>query len=360
MKRLLLLSFFIIFSLSISAQVYWPYSFKYPTCATMTTNCTKWPVHTTGTWYWNDPNTWNGGTIPKDDDIVCIPTGYSVYVKNNVYTSSTCPTPSDSTQSPRLNIFVCGSIVFEPSGKLYLACFSFIQIWPGGTVYAANGSSDLIQIGPTVLWGGPGSTTQNNLTGPTYVASPSIGQGVLPAMFDFIKVNQTNPYQITVDWGTIQEINSLVFIVERSADQKTWSEIGTVKSVGNSSIKTSYSFTDKNPLSGTSFYRLKQVDIDGAFAYSDIVNVTKSQSAKNISIYPNPVSGTANIYSKTNFKSGQQVFLIDASGMKVKTFNTAINSNTIQIDLSMLRSGLYLLQVVENGSVVESTPLIKQ
>lgn len=363
MKRLLLIFSLITISIEISAQVYWPNSFKYPSCTTMppaTTNCTKWPTHTSGTWFWNDPNTWNGNSIPKDDDIVCIPSGYSVSIKNNVYSSSSCPAPADTVLSPRLNIFVCGSLVFEPSGTLNLACFSFIQIWPGGTIYAANGSSDLIRIGSTILWGGPGSTTQNNLTGPTYVASPAIGQGVLPAMFDYIKVNQSNPYQVSVEWGSLQEINSMAFIVERSIDQKTWSAIGTVKSVGNSSLKTSYSFTDKNPLSGTSYYRLKQVDVDGAAVYSDIVKVSNNQSEKTVSIYPNPVSGIANIYSKTNFKSGQQLYLIDAKGMRIKAYAATSNTNIMQIDLAMMKPGLYLLQVVDNGSVVESLPLIKQ
>lgn len=357
MKRLLLLSSFLILSGSIFAQ-YWPYSFKYPSCATMTTNCTKWPVVNNGKW--DVGSTWNGGTVPGNNDIVCIPSGYNVEVQGATYTASTSCPASNTTASPRLSIFVCGSITFQPSGKLYLACWSFIQMWPGGTVKAANGSSDLIQIGQTIVWGGPASGTQTDLTGPSFIAYPSIGNGLLPAMFDYVKVNQGNPYQVSLEWGTLQEINSMAFIVERSTDQKIWSAIGTVKSVGNSSLKTSYSFADKNPLSGTSFYRLKQVDIDGAAAYSDIVKVANNQSVKTVSIYPNPVSGIANLYSKTNFKSGQQLFLIDAKGTKVKAFTASSNTNIMQVDLTTMKSGLYLLQIVDNGSVIESLPLIKQ
>lgn len=348
MKRLLLLFSFVFFSLSISAQVYWPYSGqKYPTCSTMTTptsgykNCDKVAVGGD----WDVASSWNPSGVPISGQVVCIPKNVTITVQHSQYNGSAL-----------LQIFICGTLSFAPSGTLDLARFSFVQIYDGGKIDGDNNNSEQIKIDGVIKW----SAKDGDVLGPRFISNNGVGNGVLSVMFESIKVNQTNPYQIGLEWNTLWESKSNYFIVERSADQKTWSAIGTVKSVGNSSLKTSYSFVDKNPLSGTSFYRLKQVDIDGAAAYSDIVKVINNQSAKTVSIYPNPVSGIANLYSKTNFKSGQQLFLIDAKGTKVKAFTASSNTNIMQVDLTTMKSGLYLLQIVDNGSVIESLPLIKQ
>lgn len=349
MKRLLLLLFIVILSASLNAQQYWTFSpLKYPTCNTMGTptsgykSCDKVAVGGD----WNVASSWNPTGVPISGQVVCIPQGVTINVKGAQY---------DGTAL--LWIFICGTLNFDAAGKFNLAPYSFFQVYPGGIIDGDNNNSERISIGGKEVWN---SGINGDVKGPGSISNGGISNGVLSVIFEFLKVNQSNPYQVSLEWGTLQEINSMAFIVERSTDQKIWSAIGTVKSVGNSSLKTSYSFADKNPLSGTSFYRLKQVDIDGAAAYSDIVKVANNQSVKTVSIYPNPVSGIANLYSKTNFKSGQQLFLIDAKGTKVKAFTASSNTNIMQVDLTTMKSGLYLLQIVDNGSVIESLPLIKQ
>ncbi|TWI81258.1 putative secreted protein (Por secretion system target) [Lacibacter cauensis] len=350
---------FIIFSfigLQAIAQQYWPHgSNPYPRCSTMTApTCTKVAVGGD----WDNANSWSPVGVPTQDQVVCIPAGVTINVKGPIYTASTACPPASTTASPRLQIFLCGTLSFQPSGKLYLACFSFIQTYSGGKITAANGSSDLIQIGVNIVWGGPGSGTQPDINGPWILSYPFTGAGVLTIGFDYFKVKQPQPYQVQLDWATTYEVNSDVFIVERSTDQKTWSSIGTIKSAGNSSQKQTYSFTDKAPVAGTAYYRLKQVDLKGEVAYSDVVRFNTTITKK-FSLYPNPATTVTRLFSKEGFTAGQTIIILDAKGTVVRKIN-ASGTNSLQLDLSNLANGLYLVQITERNQLIEKIPFVKQ
>lgn len=349
---------FIIFSfigLQSIAQQYWPHgSTPYPKCNSMPTNCTKVAVGGD----WDNANSWSPVGVPTQDQVVCIPSGVTINVKGPIYTASTACPPASTTASPRLQIFLCGTLSFQPSGKLYLACFSFIQTYSGGKITAANGSSDLIQIGVNIVWGGPGSGTQPDINGPWILSYPFTGAGVLTVGFDYFKVNQKQPYQVQLDWGTTHEVNSETFVVERSNDQKNWSNIGSVKSAGNSSQKQAYSFVDKAPLAGTAYYRLKQLDYKGEATYSEIIRFNTVIN-KNFSLFPNPVTSNTQLFAKEGFTAGQTILILDAKGMVVKRINPA-GTNRVQLDLSNLAKGLYLVQIVDQTRVIEKISLIKQ
>lgn len=83
------------------------------------------------------------------------------------------------------------------------------------------------------------------------------------------KVNTTTLLQ----WSTATEINSKNFEVQRSADGKEFKTIGVVQAKGNSTNQTNYSFTDAVPINGINYYRLKQVDVNGKFEYTNIIQV---------------------------------------------------------------------------------------
>ncbi len=356
MKHFLFVLCTSLIALTSFSQQYWPHTgVSYPRCGTMTTNCTKWPVVNNGEW--NKPATWNGGTVPGNDDIVCIPAGITVVVKGPTYTAeSSCQ--SNPLASPRLQIFLCGTINFEPSGKLFLSCFSFFQVYAGGKIQAANGSSDLIQIGSNVVWGGPNSGNQGDINGPFILSFPFTGAGVLPVAFGYFKAEQKQPFTITLEWSTLEESNNSRFIIERSNDQKTWVEIGSITSTGNSTNVTHYSFIDKSPLGGNNYYRLRQVDLNAQTSFSQVVKIV-NVIKKNISIFPNPVNSTTQLFTKEPFKPGQIIQLIDGKGTRLKTINPT-GGNRVQLDMNGLAAGLYLVQLIENGRIIESVSLIKQ
>jgi hypothetical protein len=93
---------------------------------------------------------------------------------------------------------------------------------------------------------------------------------------------------IAVNWSTATEYNTSVYIVEKSADGSNWSVAATEKAAGQSNFKTNYSFTDNKAFLGTNYYRIKQVDVDGQYTYSNIVMVKMVKVSAKVTVYPNP------------------------------------------------------------------------
>jgi len=78
---------------------------------------------------------------------------------------------------------------------------------------------------------------------------------------------------IELYWVTSNEINNDYFTIEKSNDGINFEIVEIILGAGNSDILLEYSFVDKNPINGISYYRLKQTDFDGKFEYSDIISV---------------------------------------------------------------------------------------
>lgn len=95
--------------------------------------------------------------------------------------------------------------------------------------------------------------------------------------------------KVELNWITATEVNNDRFEIERSSDLVSFEQISTLKGAGTSTSPLSYSFTDEKPLAGVSYYRLKQVDFDGTFSYSDVVNADVTINSYQLSQnYPNP------------------------------------------------------------------------
>ena len=171
--------------------------------------------------------------------------------------------------------------------------------------------------------------------------------------------------KVTLSWSTATEINTDHFEIERSINARTFSHVGTVKATGNSSSTLEYSYNDNVAgLSGTIYYRLKSVDKNGAFNYSNIKSVVVN-STKNLitNIYPNPVSAGHTI--KINYTSIQSsnvtVEMISILGKKVYTTVLPVNegSNTLSLSAGHLPSGLYYVSVTINGAI-QRMPVVIQ
>lgn len=101
---------------------------------------------------------------------------------------------------------------------------------------------------------------------------------------------------VKLEWLTSAEINNEGFEIQKSADGENFKVIGFVGGHGNSNQEHIYTFTDKNPYSGSSFYRFRQVDFDGQFEYSPIVLLnTDGQIGGDLEVFPNPTKGPIRI-----------------------------------------------------------------
>lgn len=314
----------------------------------------KWPI--VSNQYWNNNTTWNNNQEPSNGQTVCIPAGTVVKLKNTVYKkSSTCL--SDPAKTPQLVIYVYGTLQFESSAQLYLDCGSIINILPGGTITSNNSSSLKIQIGPNEVWGGSGPIKQQTLVGPLTITQTGISGGTLPLRLNEFRGRMQNG-MAQLQWTTIQETAMRSFEIERSSDLRNWSVQGSVAASGNAVTTQRYSFVDRSPVNGTNMYRLKMTDEDGNYQYSGIVQIG-GRSIKELSIYPNPVAGTANIFAEDGVKGNQSLQILNSTGMLVKTI-PAQAGNLLQLDAASLAPGLYLLRIVENGQTLQQTSFIKQ
>jgi len=159
---------------------------------------------------------------------------------------------------------------------------------------------------------------------------------------------------IELNWETLNEFNTSHFEVERKS--KTGSKfisIGRVEAKNNTIQACNYSFEDRQIIEeDIYFYRLKMVDQNQSYSYSDIISVVfqnnKSNKGLKINIYPNPISGNLNLelFTERNDEVGYSIF--DVSGFKLIEGKFPINgssSQKIQLDLRSFEPGLYLIKV---------------
>ncbi len=145
---------------------------------------------------------------------------------------------------------------------------------------------------------------------------------------------------VELTWTTATEVNNDYFELQRSQDANRWESIKIVDGKGNSSDLHTYKEVDDKPYLGTSYYRLKQVDFDGTFTYSEIRSV-KFLENKRIEIYPNPAQDIVNIWSSGSF---ERVRLLDVSG-RILLDQKANSEGEFELDLKSFGKGLYFVEV---------------
>ena len=168
------------------------------------------------------------------------------------------------------------------------------------------------------------------------------------------RLNQNR--QVDVTWTTATEINNDYFTVERSRDGNHFESIGTVDGAGNSTGVLTYLFTDPDPYTGVSYYRLKQTDFNNSFTRTEMVSVTITDDPGfQISLFPNPVVDQLTITAAGDLQ-GAVIHIVNSLGQQV--LQTASGSmeenNRMVIQTSGLAPGVYFLSLEYNGKVTVS------
>jgi Secretion system C-terminal sorting domain len=155
-------------------------------------------------------------------------------------------------------------------------------------------------------------------------------------------------------WSTATEINNDHFTVERSADGDVFTDIGEVDGAGNSQTTVGYTFVDAAPLSGLSYYRMRQTDFDGTQTWSNAVAVWRDAPNVELVVYPNPCSDELFLAGRA---SEEETFsILDASGRVVMDFVKRVDRS---LDVSALASGHYSVQI-DNASGRRTARFVKQ
>lgn len=158
---------------------------------------------------------------------------------------------------------------------------------------------------------------------------------------------------VLISWETASEINNNYFNVERSNDGYNFESIGNIPGAGTSTQHHSYSFPDADPGTGIFYYRLKQVDFDGGYSYSDIVAVKLNSSVNEISIYPNPASSLINFEFESANNSIVNFQIVNMIGKLLIEDSKVVSKGIIssQMDIKNLPEGVYYLKIIENDAV---------
>ena len=231
-----------------------------------------------------------------------------------------------------------------------------LQYTGGHSILLNNLSSLVIQSGGSlvennqhnrVVWG---EETWSSSNFGTLIAQGGVGPQALPVELSRFAVERRTGYNMLV-WTTVSEIDNDGFYIQVSGNGKSWDNLDWVNGNGNAVDRIDYSYKlDPIATQAYKYVRLKQVDFDGAYEYSRVLELP--QSNNRFSIYPNPTSDYVNIAGVEGPVKGR---IYDQMGQVVKTFQDT-NESISLLDVSL---GTYILEVENNGSL-ERYQIIKR
>jgi len=185
----------------------------------------------------------------------------------------------------------------------------------------------------------------------------------LPVEFTDFKGWNKNTVNV-LQWVTETELNNEQFEIERSINpQDGFTTIGVVDGAGNSREVLTYLFEDTAPMLGLNYYRLRQVDFDGTFAYSKMIAIDVDGMKGLQVFFPNPTLDIVNYQFSTTQKETLNIAIIDVLGKTLteKVYPTNSGINTIRIDLTAYIAGTYLIKVQNSaGEIIATEYIIKK
>ena len=196
----------------------------------------------------------------------------------------------------------------------------------------------------------------NPSNGNTYTAT-QLGTGeVVPTaalpveLLEFKATANSAIKNVDLTWVTASEINNDYFVIERSTNANDWIPLDSVDGAGNSNAVLSYNYLDNNPYSGTSYYRLKQVDFDGTTSYSNI-EVVNFEGVEIVSLFPNPSSGEVSISIKSSETGTLELKAYDSVGKLVSNEVFQVNEGVSNINTQInAADGKYFISaMMSNG-----------
>lgn len=183
---------------------------------------------------------------------------------------------------------------------------------------------------------------------PFTFASDDIDVNPLPITLISFKAT-ANGSTVDLDWQTGSEINNDYFTIERSVDGITFYPILTTDGAGNSNSTLDYHETDVSPISGISYYRLKQTDFNGEFSYSHVEVVELTNGGSGVNIFPNPIAANQGDLTLVFATTGnKEIKIIDQLG-KIVLAQISTSDLLTNINVSSLQSGVYFVQINESG-----------
>lgn len=231
----------------------------------------------------------------------------------------------------------CNSYLFESNECLKTGTSTITYYYGPYTLH-----QNICNISPSIIWTGH---TNDKCGGST-----CIGETItLPVtMIDFTSTLVDK--SIVLNWSTASELNNMGFEVLHSSNGSEWTKIGWVDGVGTSSNVNNYTFTHDSISSEINYYKLKQIDFDGQFEYTQTTysKVGETDQKPKVRIFPNPFKDQIQITGHFN-----DVKMINSTGAEV---SVSIDNNVI--NTSTLLPGIYFAEI-NTDSGIQRFKLIK-
>jgi hypothetical protein len=269
---------------------------------------------------------------------------------------------------PNLNgLPVSESGIAFPDDNILLTAFNYWEInstATGGTyniTVNGNGQGGILDYTKTTMLKRPNTASNWVLEG-TYAvptgsnAAPVVTRTGLTSFSQFVIAGGTNAIlpativQFTLSysgnaaqlqWKTANEINVQKFVIQKSIDGINFTTLGEV-TARNGIVNNYYNYADNSILLGKVYYRLKTVDFNGRYSFSQIVSLNAKQ-VSNIQVYPNPTSTVVTI-TLPKLNKATTLHIVDAKGTIVKSLMVAANTIQASVYVGNLTSGVYYLQ----------------
>lgn len=199
-------------------------------------------------------------------------------------------------------------------------------------------------------------TDQNSCIGTSSVVFNSTSCTILSVTLITFNASKKDDKGL-ITWATANEINNDHFDVERSIDGVNWIKIGVVEGNKTTKRQHDYQFVDVKPLTGKNYYRMKQVDTDGRFTYSP-VRFLEFNSAWNVTVFPNPVSGN---YVRVNSNEAVvRVYVVDMTGQVILNYiPTSLPDGTFDLNIDRIHVGGYIIRVINEKGDIKNLKMIK-
>lgn len=157
---------------------------------------------------------------------------------------------------------------------------------------------------------------------------------------------------VYLEWGVQSQVNNDRFEVQRSLDGRNFETIGSIKGALLSNSYTVYNFIDKNPAKGYNYYRLKQIDINSLFDYSETVAI-RIEKENNVNVLPTVFNQSITINFSDVSYNNANITIFDASGKAVhQEYISNLNGfATKQLNCENLPGGIYFLTIESEGGI---------
>jgi hypothetical protein len=170
----------------------------------------------------------------------------------------------------------------------------------------------------------------------------------LPVKFISISASIVNKTDALIAWDVaIPTVNSDKFEVEYSMNGNDWNSLSII-AVDNVN-KSKYQYIHTHFPLGNLYYRIKEVDIDGAYSFSNIVLLRNENNTAVFTIYPNPANNLIRVNAPSNVHGNTKIVLFDASGRRL--FSSDMNSAVKEINTAKVPDGTYIMKIENDGSI---------